>query len=238
MDQYIGTSNRPLSPDESREAVERFKALPSTDSPFRRHQIIAEAMTCSLARGVVRHISWQQVGRCIKRHAETGDARCEYHRNMKSTPIVKKHRKKSKSAMPTETKNLIVNLVLATCTLTAPQLREEIQWQLGETWSSTAIAKARRDAGFTRKRTTANKREACPIQQHNHAEALIALGYEVRNAARRRLACDQSTPTGELTGCAGTGAGGAHDIYRRNAQGCEGLVPSVRIRTVGLPCAR
>lgn len=28
--------------------------------------------------------------------------------------------------MPTETKNLIVTLVLAVCTLTAPQLRNEI----------------------------------------------------------------------------------------------------------------
>jgi len=129
---------------------------------------------------VVRHVSRQQVWRAVKRLSMTGDARCEIHRNMKAASVVKKHRRKSKSAMPTETKNLIVTLVLATCTLTAPQLRENIQWQLGETWSSSAIAAARRNAGFTRKRTTPSKREACPLQQHSHAEALIQLGYQVR----------------------------------------------------------
>ena len=180
MEQYVGTSNRPLSPNECREAVDRYRALPETYSKHRREELVAEAMTCSPAPGVVRHVSRQQVWRAVKRLSMTGDARCEIHRNMKAASVVKKHRRKSKSAMPTETKNLIVTLVLATCTLTAPQLRENIQWQLGETWSSSAIAAARRNAGFTRKRTTPSKREACPLQQHSHAEALIQLGYQVR----------------------------------------------------------
>lgn len=65
--------------------------------------------------------------------------------------------------------------------LTAPQLRNEIHYALGETWSSSAIAKARTAAGFTRKRTVAKKCEACPIQQHNHAEALINLQYHAEH---------------------------------------------------------
>ena len=55
-------------------------------------------------------------------------------------------------------------------TLTAPELRSEVAFQLGETWSSSACAKVRTGAGFRRKRTVATKREACPIQQHCHAQ--------------------------------------------------------------------
>ena len=97
-------------------------------------------------------------------------AACLRHKNMKAARPAPKHRRRSKSAMPTRTKNLIVQLVLMHCTLTAPELRSEIAFELGETWSSSACAKVRTGAGFKRKRTVPTKREACPIQQHCHAQ--------------------------------------------------------------------
>ena len=181
MSQYVGKSNEVLSVHESREAVTRYKDLPGDWSAHRRHQHVATAMTHSPTSGVVRHVSPWQVKRAVERQDSTGDARCERHRYMKAPATVKKHRRRSKHAMPMETKNLIVQLVLATCTITAPQLRNEIHHALGETWSSSAISKARRAAGLTRKRTTPKKREACRIQQHNHAEALINLGYHAEH---------------------------------------------------------
>jgi hypothetical protein len=182
MKQYVGKSNNPLSPEESREAVSRFYALPADWSARRRQLQVAADMTYNVSPAVVRYVSKDQVMRAVQRKESGGDARCERHRNMKVPATdVKKHRRRSRNAMPTETKNLIVQLVLATCTLTAPQLRNEIHYALGETWSSSAIAKARTAAGFTRKRTVAKKCEACPIQQHNHAEALINLQYHAEH---------------------------------------------------------
>jgi hypothetical protein len=181
MEQYVGKSNHVLSPNESREAISRWEKLPTSWSKNRRDEHVAAAMCCSPAPGVFRRVDSRQVYRARNRQESTGDARCERHRNMKAAPSVKKHRKRSSRAMPTETKNLIVKLVLATCHLTAPQLRDEIHHELGESWAPSTIAEARRNAGLTRKRTTKKKREACPIQQHNHAVALNQLGYRAEH---------------------------------------------------------
>ena len=178
MEQYVGTSNRILSAHEAREAVSRWASLPSAWSPNQRDEHVASEMTGSTAPGVFRNVSPIQVYRARHRQSATGDARCERHRTMKVAPTVRKHRKRSSRAMPTETRNLIVQLVLETCYITAPQLRDEIHHLTGETWAPSTIAEARRNAGLTRKRTTARKKDACPVQQHNHAEALIQQGYQ------------------------------------------------------------
>ena len=125
---------------------------------------------CGVAAALNEHTAVSFRLRADREESQHTSAACLRHKNMKKARPPPKHRRRSKAAMPTRTKNLIVQLVLQKCTLTAPELRSEVAFQLGETWSSSACAKVRTGAGFRRKRTVATKREACPIQQHCHAQ--------------------------------------------------------------------
>ena len=135
-----------------------------------RAALAARGYCCGVAAALNEHTAVSFQLRVDREESQHTSAACLRHKNMKKARPPPKHRRRSKAAMPTRTKNLIVQLVLQKCTLTAPELRSEVAFQLGETWSSSACAKVRTGAGFRRKRTVATKREACPIQQHCHAQ--------------------------------------------------------------------
>ena len=135
-----------------------------------RAALAARGYCCGVAAALNEHTAVSFQLRADREESQHTSAACLRHKNMKKARPPPKHRRRSKAAMPTRTKNLIVQLVLQKCTLTAPELRSEVAFQLGETWSSSACAKVRTGAGFRRKRTVATKREACPIQQHCHAQ--------------------------------------------------------------------
>ena len=102
---------------------------------------------------------------------------CRRHVSMKRRSTPAKYRCRSSAAMPLATKALAVQLVMQTSTLYARQIRHEVHQQIGEVWASSTYARVRREAGMTRKRTTTEKREACPIAQHTYAQSIHDLGY-------------------------------------------------------------
>ena len=167
-----------MSPAETRMAVVLFRRLPLTLSLNQRHELVAEQMTTP-----DRTISRYQVRRCMQRweESERGGTLtaglCRRHVSMKRRSTPAKYRCRSSAAMPLATKALAVQLVMQTSTLYARQIRHEVHQQIGEVWASSTYARVRREAGMTRKRTTTEKREACPIAQHTYAQSIHDLGY-------------------------------------------------------------
>lgn len=164
-----------LSESEERMALACYESCDASWSPHRRQHHVASQMCTE-----DRHVSWQQVRNAVKRNKDTNDQSpvSSRHKNAQAKQIARRPRKRyRRGTIPDAHLNMLVDLVLNTCTLTAPQLRAEIGARTGAWWSPSAIAKARRSAGFKRKRTQTTKREACPLKQYLHAEQLINFGY-------------------------------------------------------------
>ena len=175
MDQlYVGTSNTLFTDAESAEAVRLYNQLPTDWSANRRHEHVAKQMTYD-----TRNVHRKQIARALERHTSSGGitAMCRRQLKRKVRAIAPQKKRKSRRAVPLNTKVAIVEMVLRSCVLTAPEIRSELYDDGHGLWSSETVNKVRRDAGFTRKRTTPAKREACPVAQHQHAESLIQLGY-------------------------------------------------------------
>ena len=220
---YEGKSNHMLTEAESDEAVRLYLHLSASMSMNARHELVAAQMTYA-----TRIVTRWQVRRAMERYEESGGATAmiKRHVNRKLRQIAPAKRRKSRRAMPLSTKNAVVEWALAVCTLTAGQIRDELYSDHYGLWASSTISQVRLDAGLTRKRTTPGKREACPVQQHMHAEQLVNLGYLPEHfifigahpAAAARHGNSLISLAGWLALC-----------LRRNAQGCEGLVLTVWI---------
>jgi transposase len=171
---YEGISNRILSELESDEAVRLYLALPASMSQNSRHEKVAAQMSYD-----TRKVSRFQVRRAMQRYEENGGATAmsKRHVNRKIKAIAPEKRRKSRHAMPLSTKTAIIQWALSVCTMTGSQIRDEIHSDEHGLWGYSTITRIRREAGMTRKRTTPAKREACPVQQHMHADQLINLGY-------------------------------------------------------------